>query len=624
MNQKAAISQAHSKTSPDRNPAPGSSARPSNGSSSGQSLLQLQEAIGNRATRDVLDSGLVQPKLRVGPPGDRFEREADHMADAVMRMPAPDGSTETRDLSRAPASQTQRMCAECAEEEEKARRQPIEKEEEILQPKAAPGGAGSQPASGTESRIESLRGGGQSLSPAARSFFEPRFGHDFSDVRVHTGNSAAETSRSISARAFTVGRDVVFGSGEYSPESRSGRRLLAHELSHVVQQQSMHARGVLQRKRDPDIVHKGYSTFYLKTGGKARELAVQFYYSGSGTSVTVKIAHLPTTPNMRQATLQLSSGATFKPTILIEAQGVATFDLDGDGKEDMQVLTSVENYSLRLPTTSSSPSSVSSQTYKVRDVYALAQFGSTNLVVEAPGQGLSEEAIWAPRWRMASHPHPNIGMVWKDTKKSRYQIPPPGASMGSLHPPPSFIRSRLPIASRAVWNARAPITNDPKRSYETYTKPLKSIYNSIVVHHAGNEGYRSMSEVQDLHMDKKERADIGYHFGIGLSGRVYTGRPLKVKGAHVAGANTGKIGIVLLADLDAEDKGVLIDFSDDSFTDRMQASLIRLIERLQSQFPGILYLGGHKEFDSKRHCPGNLTMNRMATLRSVTNLQAPP
>lgn len=87
-----------------------------------------------------------------------------------------------------------------------------------------------------ESQIEGLRGGGEPLPKPTREFFEGRFGRDFGDVRVHTGGQAASSARSLGARAYTVGSDVVFGSGEYAEGTLGGRRLLAHELTHVVQQ----------------------------------------------------------------------------------------------------------------------------------------------------------------------------------------------------------------------------------------------------------------------------------------------------------------------------------------------------------------------------------------------------
>jgi len=86
---------------------------------------------------------------------------------------------------------------------------------------------------------EVLNSPGRPLDVATRSFMESRFGHDFSQVRVHTDAQAAESARSVRALAYTVGRDVVFGSGQFAPESNRGQRLLAHELTHVVQQTAM-------------------------------------------------------------------------------------------------------------------------------------------------------------------------------------------------------------------------------------------------------------------------------------------------------------------------------------------------------------------------------------------------
>src|ERR1043166_4076607 len=83
---------------------------------------------------------------------------------------------------------------------------------------------------------EVLRSPSQPLDPVTRAFIEPRFGHDFSNVRVHTDAKAAESANAVSARAYTVGSDIVFGSEQYRPETDEGRRLLAHELVHLLQQ----------------------------------------------------------------------------------------------------------------------------------------------------------------------------------------------------------------------------------------------------------------------------------------------------------------------------------------------------------------------------------------------------
>ncbi|WP_440956056.1 eCIS core domain-containing protein [Methanosarcina sp. Mfa9] len=118
--------------------------------------------------------------------------------------------------------------------EEVLRKQPEEKEE-LLQTKEI-SGQNSETTPDLESRINAVRGGGRPLPESERAFYEPRFGYDFSGVRVHTDAKAAESARAVNARAFTVGMDVAFGEGQYAPGTGDGQRLIAHELTHVVQQ----------------------------------------------------------------------------------------------------------------------------------------------------------------------------------------------------------------------------------------------------------------------------------------------------------------------------------------------------------------------------------------------------
>jgi hypothetical protein len=168
----------------------------------------------------ILRSTGAQAKLTIGQPNDKYEQEADRVADRVMAMPDP---------------RFQRQ-SENEEEEETVQRQPMEEEEEEeLQTKSKPGETPAVTPS-LESRINILKGGGQPLSRSERSFFEPRFRHDFSQVRVHTGASAGESARDVNAKAFTLGCDVVFGGGQFDSGSKQGKRLLAHELTHVIQQ----------------------------------------------------------------------------------------------------------------------------------------------------------------------------------------------------------------------------------------------------------------------------------------------------------------------------------------------------------------------------------------------------
>jgi hypothetical protein len=164
-----------------------------------------------------------QPKLTVNTPGDIHEREADAVADQVMRMKTGDAPIVQR-MSLTPVSSVQRACANC------------EKEKEGMQRKETGGGdANGKAAPSIVSNVLSS-GGGQPMDGGTRQFMESRFGQDFSQVRIHTDSKAAESASVIQARAYTSGRDVVFGSGEFQPESEGGRRLLAHELVHVGQQ----------------------------------------------------------------------------------------------------------------------------------------------------------------------------------------------------------------------------------------------------------------------------------------------------------------------------------------------------------------------------------------------------
>jgi hypothetical protein len=165
------------------------------------------------ATR-IFPSGIrAQGKLRIGAVDDPLEREADHAAEQVMRMPATGTSQGALQLSR--------KCDDC-------------EANGGLQKK--PGSA--QPASGEApaSVGQVLHSPGRPLDPATRAYFEPRFGRDFSYVRVHAGPAAAQSAGEVDAHAYTVGQDIVFASGRLAPESTEGRRLIAHELAHVVQQ----------------------------------------------------------------------------------------------------------------------------------------------------------------------------------------------------------------------------------------------------------------------------------------------------------------------------------------------------------------------------------------------------
>jgi hypothetical protein len=169
--------------------------------------------IGNQAALRQLSraSPRLQPKLEIGAVDDPLEREADEVADKVMRMPDP-----ALTLSSTPP-QVSRKCAAC-EEEETVRTKRENTEAVAAEPPA--------------SVRNIVRASGQPLDASTRAFFEPRFGRDFGQVRVHTDGGAAQASRQIGAQAFTHGSDIFYAAGK----SPSNNALTAHELAHVLQQ----------------------------------------------------------------------------------------------------------------------------------------------------------------------------------------------------------------------------------------------------------------------------------------------------------------------------------------------------------------------------------------------------
>lgn len=175
----------------------------------------------------------VQAKLTLGSPDDAHEREADAVADRVMAMPD---------------ARVQRKCADCAKEDEEHRPpQPEERQpDEEVRRKAEPGTASTAstaaphnvapggPAGPAANALHAVPG--HPLPAAERGFFESRMNAPLGHVRLHTDDRAARLAHDFSARAFTLGQDVYFGAGEYRPGTTEGRRLIAHELTHTLQQ----------------------------------------------------------------------------------------------------------------------------------------------------------------------------------------------------------------------------------------------------------------------------------------------------------------------------------------------------------------------------------------------------
>ncbi len=175
----------------------------------------------------------LQPKLTVNQPGDENEDEADRVAAQVMRMATP-AVTQVQRCACGGIAESDGECAAC-----KAKRLGVQRKSDAVAKTEAP-----------PSVHETLRSSGQPLDEGTRAFMEPRFGADFSDVRVHTDSQAAQSADDVSAHAYTVGNNLVFGAGQYAPGTDAGHQLIAHELTHVVQQQSDLQSMTLQREQE--------------------------------------------------------------------------------------------------------------------------------------------------------------------------------------------------------------------------------------------------------------------------------------------------------------------------------------------------------------------------------------
>jgi hypothetical protein len=217
----------------------------------------------------------LQPKLATGAVNVPLEHEADRVAEQVMRMPDPDLS-----ITAIPA-QLSRKCTAC-EEEEKAK---------MLQSKpATPTGAAADAAPPIVHEV--LRSPGQPLDAANRAFFEPRFGYDFSRVRIHTDTKAAESTTATNALAYTVGEHIAFAANRYEPGTSVGRKLLAHELAHVVQQNARTLARQMDTSGDTDADVSGT---VLGAGGSAAVISASRFSPGDAptTSMAVTPSFIP-------------------------------------------------------------------------------------------------------------------------------------------------------------------------------------------------------------------------------------------------------------------------------------------------------------------------------------------
>ncbi len=217
-------------------------------SEKGSNNVQLLR--GHSSQNKTGNSPFFQAKLTVNEPNDVFEQEADSTADRVMSMP--DVPTKEPAFFKSGARFVQRKCAHCEEEDKKG----ISRKE-----------SGTANAYDTSHAEQVLQTPGERLNAPDRHFMEQRFGHDFGGVQIHNDALAHKSSSAIQAKAYTHDNHIVFGQGYYQPGTDDGRHLLAHELTHVVQQSNTVNRKLLSRKEieitDGNIQ---ITTFFQTTG----------------------------------------------------------------------------------------------------------------------------------------------------------------------------------------------------------------------------------------------------------------------------------------------------------------------------------------------------------------------
>ncbi len=196
---------------------------------------QLRQNITSQPQRKKQNSffeGMtVQRKLAIGAVNDPYEVEADRVADQVVGMSDSQVQPQTAPQTNA---LVQRKCAAC--EEEQIQKKSIADSITPMIQRKTEGTEGGIASKAITNQINNTKGGGSSMDQSTSSYMESRFGADFSGVRIHTDNKAIQMSRELNAQAFTVGNDIYFNEGKYHPDNISGKHLLAHELTHTLQQ----------------------------------------------------------------------------------------------------------------------------------------------------------------------------------------------------------------------------------------------------------------------------------------------------------------------------------------------------------------------------------------------------
>lgn len=288
-----------------------------------------QQAIGNQAVQRML-----QAKLTVNPPDDEHEKEADQAANTAMRMPEPgmvpsepekddeEKRLQTKPLPGQNLNLIQRVETEKEEDEEiKPLQTKLLTMQASVNPKKQPPEQVPGATPDVESHIAASKGGGEPLPESARAFVEPRFSQDFSRVRVHSDAQSNQAARAMNAQAFTTGQDIYFGAGSYEVGTKQGDRLLAHELTHVVQQSEI-----------PNLV-----TGTVRSAQRPKRQLLQRQGTATPTGQAIGEAVRPEVESLLK-TFASASGNEAKNTVAMQAVRavIRAYGLSATGISDMR------------------------------------------------------------------------------------------------------------------------------------------------------------------------------------------------------------------------------------------------------------------------------------------------
>jgi hypothetical protein len=205
--------------------------RNNNDTNTNNTLIHLQQTMGNQIVQRMIKSKEIQAKLRVSQPSDPYEIEADKVAEQVMRMPSSAQSyLRMRTLDN---KKINRKCKSCEEEEESEESKKIKISRKEDDNSSLDFNTSDNLGKDINDIVSEQ---GSSLDTPTREFMESKFGYDFGNVRIHTGEKAARTTMAVNAKAYTIGNNIVFSDREFQPHTDNGKKLLGHELVHVIQQ----------------------------------------------------------------------------------------------------------------------------------------------------------------------------------------------------------------------------------------------------------------------------------------------------------------------------------------------------------------------------------------------------